>query len=77
MKINNITNYACDMKKTLAIILAMAFLPLMILAHEGHGSTEGFTVIHYIIEPLHVPIVILIITIAVIIFLRRNRSVKE
>ncbi len=25
------------------------------LAHEGHGSTDGSSLIHYLLEPAHLP----------------------
>ncbi|MCU7549144.1 hypothetical protein OCK74_08455 [Chitinophagaceae bacterium LB-8] len=65
------------MKITLAIILTLAFLPLIVLAHEGHGSTEGYTLTHYIFEPLHALITILVSVLAIFIFMRRTRRARE
>ena len=28
--------------------------PLMIMAHPGHGDSDGFSVIHYFKEPVHI-----------------------
>lgn len=51
-------------------------MPVAILAHPGHGETEGFSIIHYFAEPLHA-----IITVTAIITLyagmRYFRSKKE
>ena len=42
------------MKKiTAAICLLLICLPALLFAHPGHGSTDGFTIIHYILEPVH------------------------
>jgi hypothetical protein len=32
---------------------ALSALPLITLAHPGHGETDGFSIIHYFSEPLH------------------------
>lgn len=40
-------------------LLVGGLLPLVTFAHPGHGSTEGFTIIHYMLEPVHlVPLMI-------------------
>ena len=42
------------MKKFIAVSLMIfvAFLPEVLLAHPGHGGHEGgYTIIHYIVEP--------------------------
>ncbi len=39
------------MKATL--ILIATSLPVWLLAHPGHGETEGFSIIHYFTEPMH------------------------
>jgi hypothetical protein len=38
--------------KKLTLVLA-GLLPFLAYAHEGHGHTEGFTIIHYLVEPVH------------------------
>ncbi len=40
-------------KKYLFGFLAL-LLPLSMLAHPGHGQSEGFTITHYFVEPIHV-----------------------
>lgn len=42
------------MKKYLAVFsLLTLFLPQFTLAHPGHGNTDGYTIIHYVTEPVH------------------------
>ena len=31
---------------------------LYALAHAGHGTTEGSSLLHYVIEPAHLPFVL-------------------
>jgi len=40
------------MKKTF-ILLGSSVLPFLGFAHEGHGSTGGYTITHYFVEPDH------------------------
>lgn len=39
------------MKKIL--IAASMLVPFASFAHDGHGETSGFTIIHYFTEPSH------------------------
>ena len=42
------------MKKIFAAFSTLAlFLPVIALAHPGHGETGGFTITHYFLEPVH------------------------
>jgi hypothetical protein len=42
------------MKKYITVLcLLTLFLPLLTSAHPGHGNTDGYTIIHYITEPVH------------------------
>ncbi len=43
------------MKKfvTAALSLVILCMPLISLAHPGHGETGGYTIIHYFTEPMH------------------------
>lgn len=41
------------MKKFSLASSAVLLLPFLSLAHEGHGATEGFTITHYFVEPVH------------------------
>ena len=41
------------MKKYSFMSMVATLLPLSMIAHPGHGETEGFTIIHYLVEPIH------------------------
>jgi hypothetical protein len=41
------------MKKLFIMLISGALIPLFGFAHEGHGSTDGYTITHYFIEPDH------------------------
>ena len=41
------------MKRSSLAAAAILFFPFLSLAHEGHGVTEGFTITHYFVEPVH------------------------
>ncbi len=40
------------MKKILSVLASA--LPVAAMAHPGHGDSEGFSIIHYFTEPVHV-----------------------
>ena len=42
------------MKKLFIMLISGAMIPLFGFAHEGHGSTDGYTITHYFVEPEHV-----------------------
>jgi hypothetical protein len=46
------------------------------LAHPGHGITEGTSVIHYVVEPLHIgPVLLLLATgFTTALWLKRRRN---
>jgi len=43
------------MKKIAFTLTLLLFIvtPLITLAHPGHGGTDGYTIIHYFVEPMH------------------------
>jgi hypothetical protein len=41
------------MKKLSLAAVAVLLIPFLSRAHEGHGATEGFTITHYFVEPVH------------------------
>jgi len=41
------------MKKFSATVLVSSLIPFICLAHEGHGTTDGFTITHYFVESDH------------------------
>jgi hypothetical protein len=58
------------------LTLSSITIPASLLAHPGHGETEGFSIIHYFTEPMHA-----IITVGAMVVLyagiRYLRSKKE
>jgi hypothetical protein len=57
-------------------ILLTVVMPLISLAHPGHGETEGYTIIHYFVEPVHAVVTfgVLIIAIAYIRYSHRKKA---
>ena len=57
------------MKKYLAAfyaVLVTVSIPLLSLAHPGHGGDEGdhgFTIIHYFTQPVHLAVALPLLTI--------------
>jgi len=41
------------MKRFLVFVLTILSTPVVGLAHPGHGSTDGYTITHYFVEPEH------------------------
>ena len=39
--------------RSLFITLICCFPAGTVFAHEGHGHTDGYTIIHYLTEPVH------------------------
>jgi hypothetical protein len=65
------------MKKIISsLILFVLCMPLISIAHPGHGETGGYTITHYFTEPVHI-VVSVIALIAVIIGVRYLRSNKQ
>lgn len=59
---------------TISLMIFIAFLPEVLLAHPGHGGHKGgYTIIHYFIEPMHAVVTIGCI-VAVIAFVRMSRN---
>jgi hypothetical protein len=40
-------------------------MPLISIAHPGHGETGGYTITHYFVEPTHAVVSLLALTIVV------------
>ncbi|MDP4262811.1 MAG: hypothetical protein Q8941_09795 [Bacteroidota bacterium] len=41
------------MKKIASLYAVISSLPILSFAHEGHGTTDGYTIKHYFVEPEH------------------------
>ncbi len=69
------------MKKYVAVFagLFVLCLPLISMAHPGHGEYGGYTITHYFSEPMHaiVTAVVLFLVIVFIRNLRRKRQPRE
>lgn len=68
------------MKKVSLVAFAGTILPLIGLAHEGHGVTDGFTITHYFVEPEHALYTLGVIAVGIGLFsyykLKKNRAAK-
>ena len=54
--------------KKLAASLSSFIVPLITFAHPGHGDTDGYTIIHYFKEPLHLIVFAAVTLVAVLYF---------
>jgi len=55
------------MKKIISVVLLACGPTLTAMAHEGHGTPgQGHTVEHHLLEPVHIPAVILAIAIVLL-----------
>lgn len=64
----------------LRLIVTCLFISSTLLpsqAHEGHGHTEGYSLLHYLSEPIHLAGVMTIALSAVLLFRWRSVWVKE
>ena len=78
----NIDNYKLKaMKKFISIsmMIFIAFMPELLLAHPGHGGHEGgYTITHYFVEPMHAVVSIgcIVATIAFVAYTRKRSQTK-
>lgn len=63
------------MKKIIAS--AAVLMPLLTMAHPGHGETDGYTIIHYFTEPQHAIITFGILAAAVVYIAWERRKNSE
>ncbi len=66
-----------SMKKNIfCLCFILLCIPFISLAHPGHGETDGYTIIHYFVEPMHAVFTfsILIASVVYIGRLRRNKQ---
>lgn len=68
------------MKKFVSILICWLVLlasPVVVLAHPGHGSGDGFSVIHYLKEPEHIVwLALLVVGIGYLYLRARKKSSK-
>ena len=63
--------------KNLSILLLLACMPFLVLAHEGHGVLEGHTLGHYVFNPMHaIPVIAVVLIVAVVLYRRRQVAKK-
>ncbi|WP_072363788.1 hypothetical protein [Chitinophaga sancti] len=57
-----------------SLILSIILLPLLASAHPGHGTTEGFTIIHYFTEWNHAMFTwpVILLTVGIVIKAKRR-----
>ena len=66
------------MKRLLPFVSVLFILmPMLVTAHEGHGSTEGFTITHYMVEPVHFALPLLLIAGIAFLVIRMRKAVKK
>jgi membrane protein DedA with SNARE-associated domain len=61
------------MKKFSLMSIAAVLLPVLIMAHPGHGDTDGYSIIHYLVEPIHA-IATIGVVFAAIVYIRWQRK---
>jgi hypothetical protein len=64
------------MKKLVFTSLVTVVAPLIIYAHPGHGNTDGYTIIHYFVEPVHAVITWSVLA-AAFLYIRATRKKNE
>ena len=57
-----------------ATLIAAMMLPVLSMAHEGHGHTHGFTIKHYFVEPEHLVASLLAIAVGVWFFKAQRKK---
>ena len=62
------------MKKTIAALLVTIIAPLFTYAHPGHGGTDGYSIIHYFVEPVHAVVTWSVLGIAFLYIATRKRN---
>lgn len=67
------------MKRITSFLCLLACSPLSLLAHPGHGETDGFTITHYFVEPVHVILFVAALSLTVVSakYIIRKRQQKE
>jgi hypothetical protein len=56
------------------LLLLVSAIPMISLAHPGHGETGGYTITHYMVEPVHVVISVVALSVIVFLVARLRRS---
>lgn len=56
------------------LLLLVSAIPMISLAHPGHGEAGGYTITHYMVEPVHVVISVVALSVIVFLVTRLRRS---
>ncbi len=54
--------------KKIAAFLSYFIVPVITFAHPGHGDTDGYTIIHYFKEPMHIGVIASVSLVAILYF---------
>ena len=54
--------------KKIAAFLGSFIVPVITFAHPGHGDTDGYSIIHYFKEPVHLAVFASVTVIAILYF---------
>ena len=65
------------MRRSLLTLTACLITTSQALAHPGHGVTEGHSLVHYLLEPLHVGPVLLLLAAGIATLITLNRRKKS
>ncbi|MFN8237312.1 MAG: hypothetical protein U0T77_04010 [Chitinophagales bacterium] len=52
------------------------FTPFSTFAHPGHGETDGYSIIHYMVEPVHVVASFSLISVVALAYYAISRNKK-
>ena len=63
------------MKRLFALLLSL--LPMLTMAHPGHGDDEGFTIKHYFTQPEHVLFTLAALVLVAIVLSRKSLEKKR
>lgn len=61
------------MKKLLSLLVMLAATSAA-FAHPGHGSTGGYTITHYITEPVHALPLLMAIVLGIVLIRKERRN---
>ncbi len=63
--------------KRLAVLLSSMMGALPAAAHPGHGTTSPFTVMHYVVEPVHGAVLVVLVALMVAAAVVRRRTERR
>jgi hypothetical protein len=63
-------------KVATALSLTLSSIPFFSMAHPGHGASDGYTIIHYMKEPVHIFVSAFVLVLVVIVKQKLDRRKK-